>query len=211
MLIRISALCARNSGEEIDVTFEISNGEHTDRQTLTVSSKQYLVLGLCKGESDETVYDEVVRAAEVWSATKKGISSLGYGACSEKALIGKLVAKGFDKETAAEATQELVAMGLLCAADDAFREAQKQAAKLWGKKRIVSELYRKGYDSQAISSALDRLEDDGIDFVKSCEKMISKSYRRMLSEADSQKKLVAALMRYGYSVSEIKQAITNLI
>ena len=209
MRIFITSAVSRNAGEEIDVTFEITadGGEHTDRETFTVSSSQYLTLGISKGESDEEKYDEVLHAAEVWSAVKKGVSLLGYGSCSEKALRMKLVGKGFDREICAEAVEKIVAMGLLRACDDALREAQRQAEKLWGRRRIIAELYRKGYDAEAVASAMQALDDSCIDYAENCARLISRSYRRALTDPDGQKKIYAALMRYGYSPSEIKQAL----
>ena len=128
MRIFITSVVSRNAGEEIDVTFELisDSGDNTDRETFTVSSGQYLTLGISKGESDEERYDEVLHAADVWSAVKKGIALLGYGACSEKALRIKLASKGFDKEICAEAVERIVSMGILRATMPLEKHKSKQ-------------------------------------------------------------------------------------
>ena len=209
MQVEITSLYSKNGGEEIVITFALTSddGQNTERQSFTLSSKQYLILSPAKGESDTDTFDAVASAAQVWQATKRGIYILGYGACSEKALLSKLIAKGFERHIAREAVDELVARGLIRAADDASREAQRQAAKLWGRSRIVSALYEKGYSAEAVNAALDSLEDAGIDYVKNCRALISKKYRDLPSDPKERSKMIAALARHGYSMSEIKQAL----
>lgn len=207
--IKITSLSAQSAGEEIKVSFEITGNCQSERQnqSFVISAKQYLVLGLTKGECGTQTYDEVSRAAEVWSAVKKAITLLGYGACSEKALRAKLISKGFDKQTAEEAVSEVAARGLIHAEDDATREAHKLVSKLWGKKRIVAALYEKGYSADAVSAAMYALEDSGVDYVGNCRCLLEKRYGKIPSDTPSRQKLFAAMQRYGYSIAEIKQAV----
>ena len=209
MRIEITSLYSKNSGEEVVVTFALTSddAQSTDRHSFTLSAKQYLILSPTKGESDADTFDAVSHAATVWQATKRGIYILGYGACSEKALAAKLVAKGFDRQTAREAVNEIVARGLIRPNDDAAREAQRQAAKLWGKSRVISALYEKGYSAEAVGAAMDALEASGIDYVENCRALIRKKYAEIPTDAKARAKIVAALARYGYSMSEIKQAL----
>ena len=51
------------------------------------------------------------------------------------------------------------------------------------------------------------LEGDRIDYAENCAKLILRSYRHALGDPNAQKKMYAALMRYGYSSSEIKEAL----
>ena len=208
MRISVTSAVAVNSGAEINVTFLIQSedGENSQRQSLLISSKQYLVLGISKGECSAELFDEAERSAEIWSAVKKGMSVLGYGACSKKALRAKLTGKGFSKDVAAEAVDELEAMGLLNEKGDAHREAQRSACKLWGKKRIVAGLYEKGYSPEAVRFALLALEDEETDFVLNCRSLIRKKYGTLPNDPVERKKAISSLLRYGYSLSEIKEA-----
>ena len=211
MNIRIISICSRSGGEETEVTFEIKSpsGEHCSKQSFIISSSSYLTLGLEIGASDTEQYDVVSREADVWSATKKALFLLGYGACSEKALRMKLISKGFDKEIAAEAVSSLSLRGLIREGDDATRVAEKMLAKLWGKKRIISGLYEKGYSAEAVSAAINALEDSGVDFVENCRKLIDARYSLDPSDRQSVSKVFSSLSRYGYSASEIKQAMSE--
>ena len=206
--ISITSISSRGTGEETDVTFLIENGEgKAQRATFTLSSRQYLALGVSRGESDVHAFEDVAHASYVWTATKKGIVILGYGAVSPRGMKTKLISKGFDKTLAEDATRELIAMGLIKPFDDASEIARRCASKLWGKKRIISELYAKGFSSEAVTAALNSLEDEEVDFVQNCFRLIEKRYGEIPADPSGRKKMFAALCRYGYSSGEIKQAI----
>ena len=210
MDIRISAISGRSGGEEVEISFEISDGIHTEKSSFIISTAQYLVICPERGASDEQTFDEVKYEADVWSATKRGIFLLGYGACSEKALAAKLVSKGFDREIAADAVNAIVAKGLLRPADDASREAEKMIKKLWGKRRIIAGLYEKGYSADSVRAALYSLEKNGVNYEKNCKRLVREKYSNAELDVSAQAKLYSALARYGYSSSEIKSAILYL-
>ncbi len=211
MTVRITSLCALNAGEEICVSFELASddGEHTEAVKKIISSKQYLVLGLCKGECGCEVFDTVAEAAEDLRALKRGIALLGYGACSKNALVCKLRSKGFERECARRAVEEIAARGLLSGERDALREAQRCAQKLWGARRICAALAQKGYDKADIDSAMYALDDGGIDYIENCRELISKRFGELPKDKAERQKAVAALERYGYSLSEIRAATQN--
>ncbi len=211
MTVKIISISSRAAGEEICVTLELTGeGEgQVQRESFVVSSRQYLMLCPQKGECSMEIYDEIAHAAQVFSALKRGISVLSFGSCSEKALIAKLISKGFDREIAAEAAGELVSRGLLDAKSDAYREVQKQVAKLWGEKRIVAELYAKGYSQETISGAMSALAEDGVDYIENCRALINKKYGELPSEPMLRKKAISSLVRYGYTVSQIKEAVSS--
>ena len=93
------------------------------------------------------------------------------------------------------------------------REAEKCLSKLWGKKRIVSHLYSKGFSEISIHQALDELGE--IDYTENCKKLILRDHKRALSTVREDKaatsKLIAALARMGYSFSEIKSALNEAL
>lgn len=206
--ISVTSVSSRGAGEEIDVTFLAEDGTgNCEKTTFTLSSRQYLALGIVKGESDTETFDSVGYAAEVWAATKKGVVLLGYGAASPRAMKAKLISKGFDKTVSEDAAKELVSMGLMNPSSDACELVRKCVAKLWGKKRIIAELYAKGYSAETVAAAVNWLDDTDVDFAENCRSLIEKRYGEIPSDPVERKKLFAALSRYGYSSSEIKGAI----
>ncbi|MBE6707110.1 MAG: regulatory protein RecX [Ruminococcaceae bacterium] len=212
MTVFITSIGAINAGEEMRITFELRSdgGENVQRESFIISSRKYLVMGIEKGECSADFYETVSREAEVWSAVKRGVALLSYGACSEKALRMKLSTKGFDKEIAAEAVLEISSMGVMDAERDALVEAQKCVAKLWGKRRITAELFSKGYSSEAVGFAMRALEESGVDYAENCRKLMLKRRVRITDDLREKQKIFAAVSRYGYSASEIKEAYISL-
>ena len=150
MKITITALVALNDGNEICVKVEISNGENTEEKKLTILAEQYSLLRIKKGEITSIQFDEIERTSNICSAYKKGLYLLGYGACSEKKLNYKLRSRGFENDICSEAVAMLSRDGYINEENDAMREAERCIAKLWGKKRIISHLYSKGFSDEAV-------------------------------------------------------------
>ena len=213
MRITISALVALNSGNEICVYAEISNGENTERKKLVLLTEQYSLLKIKKGEITSDQFDEIERASLICSAYKKGLNLLGYGACSEKSLYYKLKTRGFENDICSEAVAKLSQCGYINESNDARREAERCIAKLWGRKRIIAHLYSKGFNDTAVKEATLIFND--VDFTGNCKKLILRDYKRRLSEATDDKaamtKLIAALIRMGYTNFEIRSALKSIL
>lgn len=212
MKINVTSLKAIDSGNLISVKIELSDGENVDSRELLILASQYSDLRIAKGAIDTERFDEIAHASKICSAYRKGLFLLGYGACSQKKLIYKLKMKGFDQESSQKAARMLSEAGYINEDLDAVREIEKCLAKLWGKKRIISHLYSKGFTDEAVSCALRSLEN--IDFADNCEKLIRRDHKKQFELAKKDKsaynKLCASLLRMGYSFSEIKEASIRL-
>ena len=205
MTVSVLSISARGENE-IAVTFEISQGELSDRESFLLSAKAYADLGISLGECDTECYDRVAEAAELYRVVKKGLSLLSFSRCSKKALVRKLVLKGFSKESAARAADELLLEGYIDEYADALREAEIGVSKLWGENRIRASLYEKGYPDEAISAAMYSLEDNGVDFSEICAERLERTADSIPDAPKEKQKLVASLMRYGFSTSQIRDA-----
>ncbi len=192
--------------DELIVTLEVSNGEHSCREKLVISTDVYTKMSLCRGECDIESYEYLKEEAQVHSAFKRAMFILGYGACSKKALVRKLVQKGFPAEYAAQAVERTVQNGYLDEKSSAARQAECMAAKLWGESRIRSALFQKGYEKEAIDNAMFALEDSDIDFEESCLELLRKRYDALPDDRKEIQKLISSLVRYGYTISQIKSA-----
>lgn len=133
---------------------------------------------------------------------------LGYGAMSPRRLSQKLLQRGFDEDIVAEAIRYLTDHGFMRESEDAVRFAEQGVRKLWGIRRIREDLYARRFSEQAIADALYVLEN--VDFEANCAKAIAKKYGSIPNEPSEIKKMTAALMRMGYSLSEIKAAMRLL-
>lgn len=209
MNISVTALSVYGT-DEIAVSLEISNGEHTQKERLVISSAQCADLGLKYGDINEREYDSLLFASQIHTALKQGLSILSYGICSENALIRKLISRGNSREIAEIATEELKQNGYIDQDEDAAREAERGAVKLWGKLRITASLREKGYSDDSIRYALTYLRTSGVDYIENCAALIRRRWGEIPSDPLERKKMVAAVMRYGYTSDEIRAACKRL-
>ena len=206
MTFNVTSVSAGGIGEII-VSFDVREGEKRSVSRFLISDDAYTKLSLTVGMSDMLTYEAVEREAYIYGAYKRAIYLLGFSASSRRALYKKLVSKGFDPEYSHIALDRLSDNGLLCEADSAIREAEKCAAKLWGEERIRAALFEKGYSDESISTAFFALEDSGVDFDENCLSLIKKKYSSLPTDKKELQKIISSLMRYGYSLSQIKRAI----
>ena len=195
-----------SEGAEILLTVAISDGGKAEKRKLLIFTEQYLELGLSKGALlDEESFDALEKMSKQCKAIKKGSDLLSYSASSERRLAERLKSKGVDRESAEFAASRLKKMGTINEAHDVERAVNGYIKKLWGKKRIYKELCAKGYGREYITSALDEIDDDV--FEQNCVILLKKKYKILPSDPAEQKKIIASLVRYGYSFSEIKKAM----
>ncbi len=146
------------------------------------------------------------REDAMYHAMSAGMRALSAGDVSGANLTWRLSHKGIPRAVAREAVRDLAQKGYLDEERGALRETEKGLAKLWGERRILAELRAKGYGDAALSAARERLScEDG---VARCRQLLQK--RRMVAPADDRRaadKLIAALMRYGYTAAQIRTAL----
>lgn len=208
MEIYITSVSAGATGE-IFVTFEMRDGDMRDTSKFLISDAAYIELSLSKGQSSSSVYDAVEREAQIYAAYKKALYMLGFSSSSRSALRKKLIAKGYESEFLDIALDRLEANGLLCEADSALREGEKCLSKLWGAERIRAHLKEKGYSEESVNSVFFAFEDMEVDFDENCAALLEKKYSRIPTDKKEMQKLIASLMRYGYTFSQIKCALNG--
>lgn len=209
MIVSLVSLSAHGEGE-VAVGFSISDGSHTQNERVILPASAVVDLSLAVGVCDEACMDAVLAASEKHAAMKKGMVLLSFGRQSPKALARKLVQKGVAREMAAEAVKELIRRGYLDPCADAYAEAERAKAKGWGRGRISSALYEKGFSAQTVRYALSRLEEDGTDYVAACAEMIRRRYSAIPDDPRDRAKMYASLVRYGYTSSDIREALRLL-
>lgn len=205
MTLTIASITA-GGADEVWVGFEFAEGDKVCRERFLISVEAYTQMGIRKGPCGRELYDRVEEESGIYAAFKRGLYILGYGACSERMLTSKLIAKGFSRETAEEAARRINGAGYMDEELSARREAERCAEKLWGESRIRAALKQKRYSDEAIDDAMFALEDGGIDFAEQCKRVIDQKYKEIPTDRAEMQKLVAAVCRLGYSVSQIKSA-----
>ena len=121
----------------------------------------------------------------------------------KKALIKKL---GDDTEIAAEVTEYLVCRGFV----NDERYAENRAINLKNSKKsdsvILYTLRQEGLSADTAQKAVDSLESDNI---TELTVLIKSKYASKLGAENGKRKVTDALIRRGYSYSDIKEALEN--
>jgi len=201
----ITGLRATDGGARLTV-YVTGRGESgaPDYLTLTVLSARLSHLPVVGHVDPETV--SVLRQEDdVCRAVSYGLRALSAGDLSAGMLIQKLRVRGISGAAAREAAAELAARGYLDEKRAALREAERGVLKLWGDRRIFSDLSAKGFGQAAMDEAAAYLADE--DGGARCAALIRKKRMTLPAEPRGQQKLFAALARYGYSAGEIKAAL----
>lgn len=210
MSIRITALRGTDNGAAmlVAVSMEAEGGALRETRSFRILPEQYRALRLRRGEIDRETVDALEEASRLCEAVRRGMSLLGCGMQSARALRQKLCARGFDAALAAEAVAYLRACGLLDECADAQRVVAQCRRKHWGARRILACLFEKGYPEATVREVQAQLE--GEDFVSDCIALIRARWRTLPQTREEQQKLTAALMRYGYATGEIRRALAAL-
>lgn len=158
--------------------------------------------------TDEIECDTVERLnelADVTAAFSSACASLAFTQCSSKALLRKLISKGFSKSASEVAIDICSQRGYIDEISVATRRAEVMVDKLWGRIRILAKLCEEGYSDEAIESAREYL--DSVDFSEICASVIEKKYHCIPEDRMAREKMYAALMRLGFSRGDIRDAI----
>lgn len=188
------------------VTVLISSDEgRTEKRKLLLFTEQYLELGIRKGSVlDEVAFDKLEELSKKCVAVRKGADLLSYSASSKTRLAQRLRAKGIDKESATSAAEHLEKIGLIDEEVDVERQVSSCLKKLWGRRRIYRELCAKGYDRSIVEAEVSKLDEELM--VENCVALLAKKHKTIPDDPEVRKKIVASLVRYGYTFSEIKEA-----
>ena len=207
MKIEVISISAMSEGSEMLLTLVLSNDDgKRERRKLLLFTEQYLELGVRRGSIlDEETFEKIEEMSKICKAMRKGSDLLSYSASSRVRLAQRLRSKGIDKESASAAAQRLADMGAINEELDVERLVCTCLKKLWGKKRIYRELCAKGYDRDLVSAELSKIDDEI--WVENCVACFNKKHKSFTRDPEVQKKIIASLVRYGYSFSEIKQAL----
>lgn len=207
MKIEIISVSALSEGAEMLLSVRMDNGEgRSEKRKFLIFTEQYLDLGIHKGSIlSEEEFDLLEEASKRCVAIRKGSELLSYSSSSRVRLSQRLRKKGIDRESAEFAAEHLESLGMINQEADVEGAVRSYLKKLYGKKRIYRELCAKGYDRDIISRELECIEEEVL--VENCVSLIKKKHKSFPDDPETQKKMVASLVRYGYSFNEIKKAL----
>ncbi len=156
---------------------------------------------------DSEAETKLREASETCEAVTKAMKYLSEGSYSAKALYDKLKLKGFSKESAEKA----IAMAIKSGYIDEKAQSESLAEllvirKLYGPLRVTSALCAKGYPSKLAKSASESVSDEL--YSAALEAAVSKKCKNGVpSDEKFRSKIIASLVRLGYSYEQIRKYI----
>lgn len=219
MILRVVA--EESEGGEyplLTVTLELPGADGCRREErVRLLTEQYADLGLRIGSISDEMVEQILRAGELCRAIGRGLASLSYGDTSARGLTGKLIRHGIDRSVADEAVAWLMDRGMLREDSAALSRAVEGARKGWGIRRIRQDLMAHGYPAEATEEALSALQDpDGPFYVDMEAACLAQLQRRVggdlscLHDRPFREKLIAALLRQGFEMDEIRESMRAL-
>jgi SOS response regulatory protein OraA/RecX len=202
--IEILNVRAADGGARLVLTLVCEGATEKTRETLCVLTSRMPSVPQ-KGVVDGETLVFLRREHALCAALATALRSLASGGGSRLQLQQKLCAKGVARDVAKDAVQILCEKGYLDERENALAAAESDLRKLWGDRRILADLRAKGYGEEAISAARELLAQK--DSVARLVRLLQK--RRM--DAENPDKLIAALMRYGYTRTEIRTALKEIM
>ena len=137
--------------------------------------------------------------SQMYDAIRKGAYLLSYSASNKSNLKRKLISKGISEQNASLAVDYLTDKGYIDELSQVKRLILRMADRnKYGKRRIVSELYAKGYAREVISEAFDSFEDE-IDFEENKKELVRAKFKgQNIKDPKVKQKIYSVLSRYGY-------------
>ena len=210
MTIKLMSVREADGGGAVILTFEISAdgaGGESERRSLLLTLPQYRERRYVRGDTLTTEeFDELEKISETAAAARRGAGMLAFGANSRQRLRRKLIEKGYSREASDAAVEILSNEGLIDEKKAALREAERCCAALRGRKYISARLFSLGYRGDATADADEYL--DSVDFPALCAQYIEKKMGGAIPDDPRERdRAIAALMRRGFSGSDIRAAV----
>ncbi len=158
-------------------------------------------------EIPDEAWEEIVYANDFRRARERALYLLDYRDYSYIELYKKLLAN-YDEQICYDVCDKLAELGLINDRRYAESLARKyMEVKKFGYYRASREMREKGLSKELIDEALSQYEDSVIERI--CQ-LVEKKYLKKLEQEDGVKKVKNALVRQGYSYSDINAALEQL-
>ncbi|MBR5783226.1 MAG: regulatory protein RecX [Clostridia bacterium] len=157
-------------------------------------------------ELNEQQAEDLIVRVESLRALQKAYDYLSYNALSRKKLGEKLIRADFSGDAVERALERLEQLGLVD--DKALGErlvSVMQHSKHWGYRRAREELYKRGIAGETADEVLSEY-----DSMPALYWQLEHKYRKYdLSDIAVRKKVMAGLVRLGFSFDEIRSALRD--
>ncbi len=191
----------RGKGKKIHILLD-------DEYVITTDIDYWAEIFVADGtDISEEEWKEIYNKINFRKAFNKCADLLSMRSHSVKEIRTKLL-RSVDKASADKAIEKFTELGYLDDEKFAYEYADYLLKfKNFSENHIKQELFYKGIDKEIISNVIDDLE---IDNEQAIIKIINKNYLNKLKAEGGKNKVIAALMRKGFSYSDIKSALYEI-
>lgn len=175
-----------------------------DGQEFLLNSDTLYSSGISVGMNVERdVLLKLKKQSDEERAKSRALWYLSRGDHSKKALLEKLY-RNFPQDASLKAVERMEELGLI----DDLRYATNVASALssanTSDREIVRKLFAKGVPSELAKQVVSELESDSSAQIR---QLLEKKYSRRLIDEDGVRKVYAALIRKGFSHSDVRAAL----
>lgn len=177
------------------------DGEYQITTDLDFWAENYIKDGTEISEED---WQNLVEAIQYRKAVNKAADLLSRRDHSVKELRDKLI-RTVDPQSADKAIEKMLEFGYLD--DEKYAKSLIKYlvdTKHYSVSHVRQECYKRGIDKDIVQQFLDEDEPDN---VSNALALIEGKYRTKLSQENGREKVIAALMRKGFSYGDIKSAL----
>ena len=176
---------------------------------MPVSPDQFERFELEQGEIIDDAHFLRIREEHLFdNARRHAFSILSYGENNKKMLVDKLQRQGFSRELSENVALYMEHRGYIDEKKQMGLLIDTYLKKKFGRIKIVEELILKGYKRDQVSEYVKEALKD-VNFVENCVWIIEHKYSPLPKDPNELKKMIGALMRYGYNINDIKDAIKS--
>ena len=187
-------------------TLHISSSMGTKFEML-LSNEQYERFDIDEGEIIDDEHFLKIREEMLFdNARRHAFTILSYGDNNKKTLVTKLMQRGYARELCENVALYMEHRGYIDEKKQMVNLLESCLRKKYGQIKIVDEFIVKGFKREDAMEFLKTALKD-VDFGESCAFIISQKYNPLPKDQDSVRKMMTALMRYGYSINDIKVGI----
>ena len=140
------------------------------------------------------------------NARRHAFTILSYGDNNKKTLVNKLMQRGYARELSENVAIYMEHRGYIDEKKQMGIQLEGCLRKKYGQMKIAEELMVKGFRREDVMEFL-KTALKGVNFGENCAYIISQKYNPLPKEKDEVSKMMASLMRYGYSINDIKAGI----
>ena len=178
-----------------------------DGACLKITEQELLDFGLRKDDDlNEEILKRLKDAAGVSNVKATAADLIGKRAMSRSTLEKKLKEKGASETEARYASEWLEAIGAINDADYAVLLAQHCARQGYGPQRVREKLSEKGVPRELWDDALESLPDPA----ETIDRFLESKLRGRTLDEKEKKRLSDALLRRGFSWSDVKAGLNRL-